>query len=277
MTKSQERVFNVPGVIVWLVAIMGALHVLRVYLLDVETDLELVSALAFVPARLTAQFDAAGVAAVLREIALQGGHAIDFATFFFGDGLFHVWTLLTYAFLHADWAHIGLNSVWLVAFGAPVARRFGSSRFMALFVATALAGAAAHYAFHAYDCLPIIGASAAVSGAMGAALRFVFQPGAPLGLALALRPDDARAYHLRALPLGQALRDRRVLTFIIFWFIMNFGFGVAAQPLGLTDSGIAWEAHVGGFLAGLLFFSAFDPKTPDLSGEVWPGDAERRM
>ena len=156
-----------------------------------------------------------------------------------------------------------MNSIWFAAFGAPVARRFGASRFLALFVVTALAGTLTHWLFHAYDAAPMIGASAAVSGAMGAAVRFVFQPGAPLGLALALRPDEPLAYRLRALPLRHVMRDQRVLTFIIFWFLSNIIFGVGAQPLGLSDGGIAWQAHVGGFLAGLLLFSAFDPKGSD--------------
>jgi membrane associated rhomboid family serine protease len=105
----------------------------------------------------------------------------------------------------------------------------------------------------------------------------VFQPGAPLGLALALRPDEPMAYRLPALPLRQTLQDKRVLTFIIFWFVTNFLFGIAAQPLGLTDGGIAWEAHVGGFLAGLLLFSWFDPKPSDWRSDQPSGRAERPM
>jgi len=65
------------------------------------------------------------------------------------------------------------------------------------------------------------------------------------------------------LPLRDVLRDQRVLTFILFWFLSNLIFGVGAQPLGLSDGSIAWQAHVGGFLAGLLLFSAFDPKGSD--------------
>lgn len=275
--SKRERLFNVPGVILWLVTAMGVIHALRIYLLDLETDYDLLALFAFTPARLTAQFDAAGVAAMLRELALRGGGDIEYATFFFGDASPQPWSLLTYALLHGDWMHFGLNSVWLLAFGAPVARRFGTLRFLALFGVTALAGVAMHYALHAYDPMPIIGASAAVSGAMGAALRFVFQPGAPLGLALALRPDEPLAYRLPALPLRRSLQDRRVLTFIIFWFVTNFAFGVAAQPLGLTEGGIAWEAHVGGFLAGLLLFSLFDPRQLDFWAQAERDRAERPM
>jgi hypothetical protein len=261
--QPRERLFNLPGVILWLILAMGALHFFREHFLTNEEDVALLAAFSFVPARLTAQFDAAGVAAVLRTIALRGGNDIEIATYFLSDGSFQPWTALTYSVLHADWMHFGLNAIWFAAFGAPVARRFGAARFIALFVVTALAGTLSHWLFHAYDATPMIGASAAVSGAMGAALRFVFQPGAPLGLALALRPDEPLAYRLRALPLRHVMRDQRVLTFIIFWFLSNLIFGVGAQPLGLSDGGIAWQAHVGGFLAGLLLFSVFDPKGSD--------------
>ena len=275
--NKRERLFNVPGVILWLVAAMALIHAVRTYVLDADADFTLLASLAFTPARLTAQFDAQGVATALRQLALRGGGDIEYATFFLGDASPQPWTLLTYSFLHADWMHFGLNSIWLLAFGAPVARRFGTARFLALFCVTAVLGVLTHYAMHAYDAMPIIGASAAVSGAMGAALRFVFQPGAPLGLALALRPDEPLAYRLPALPLRRSLQDRRVLTFIIFWFVTNFAFGVAAQPLGLTEGGVAWEAHVGGFLAGLLLFSWFDPKRSDFNLQDEPEHVERPM
>jgi membrane associated rhomboid family serine protease len=266
--SQRERVFNVPGVILGLVVCMGLIHAVRTYVLSIDADFDLLALLAFTPGRLTAHFDASGVASVMRALALRGRGEIEYAEFFFGDGSVQPWTVLTYAFLHADWMHYGLNSIWLVAFGAPVARRFGTVRFLALFVVTAVAGVAAHYALHAHDPMPIIGASAAVSGAMGASLRFVFQPGAPLGNALALNPDDPRAYRLPALSLQETLRDRRVLTFILFWFLTNLAFGLAGQPLGLVEGGVAWEAHVGGFLCGLLLFALVDPKASEVVREI---------
>jgi len=260
----RERLFNVPGVILGLVVGMGLIHALRTYVLTIDADFDLLASLAFTPARLSAHFDASGVASVMRALALRGSGDIEYALFFFGNGSMQPWTVLTYAFLHADWTHYGLNAIWLVAFGAPVARRFGTARFLALFVVTAVAGVATHFVLHAYQPMPLIGASAAVSGAMGASLRFVFQPGAPLGTTLALHPDDPRAYRLPALSLLDTLGDRRVLTFILFWFLTNLIFGLAGQRLGLAEGGVAWEAHVGGFLCGLLLFSLFDPKALDL-------------
>ncbi|MDB5651696.1 MAG: Rhomboid family protein, partial [Hyphomicrobiales bacterium] len=213
-----ERVFNLPAVILLLIASMGLVHAFRLYGMSPEEDISFLGLLAFVPARLTAQFDAAGVAAAFRQLALKGGDAIEFARFFFGDGSPQAWTVLTYSFLHADWVHFGLNSIWLAAFGAPVARRIGAWRFVTLFIITAVAGAAAHYVFHRFDAAPVIGASAAVSGAMAAAIRFVFQPGAPLGQTLGYDGDENAAYHRPALPLSQVLKVRRARTFLLFWF-----------------------------------------------------------
>jgi membrane associated rhomboid family serine protease len=48
----------------------------------------------------------------------------------------------------------------------------------------------------------------------------------------------------------------------LFWFLANFLFGAIPAPLGVTDATVAWEAHIGGFLIGLLAFRWFDPPAP---------------
>ncbi len=55
-----------------------------------------------------------------------------------------VWTFVTYSLLHGSWMHLGVNGVWLLAFGSAVARRFGVLRFLSFFAVTAAAGAAMH-------------------------------------------------------------------------------------------------------------------------------------
>jgi len=62
-----------------------------------------------------------------------------------------------------------------------------------------------------------------------------------------------------ALPLSGVLRDPRVLAFVVVWFGVNFIFGAGSLPIVGEDAPVAWEAHIGGFLAGLLLFSLFDP------------------
>jgi len=109
------------------------------------------------------------------------------------------------------------------------------------------------------DFSPLIGASAADSGLMAAATRFVFQPGAPLGgprgLPLsAIEADDEQPVP----PLRELFGQRRAVVFIVVWMTTNFVFGAGAQALGASEAPVAWIAHVGGFAAGLLAFPLFD-------------------
>jgi membrane associated rhomboid family serine protease len=59
--------------------------------------------------------------------------------------------------------------------------------------------------------------------------------------------------------LWQVLRNPQVLIFLAVWFLINLGFGIGSVPELVGEATIAWEAHIGGFLAGLLLFSFFDP------------------
>ena len=167
-----------------------------------------------------------------------------------------VWTFVTYTVLHGDWLHLAFNAIWLLAFGSAVAWRFGAARFIAFSVLCTAAGAALHLAFHYGEIAPVIGASAAISGYMAAAIRFMFQPGAPLGL---FRIGGADAFKIPAHGIVETLRDRRVALFLLVWFGVNLATGLGSIALGGESSQIAWEAHVGGFIAGLLAFPFFDP------------------
>ena len=98
----------------------------------------------------------------------------------------------------------------------------------------------------------MIGASASISGFMAAAMRFAFQRAGPLGL---LGRDEPSAYRVPALPLTAVLRDPRVLAFLGVWFALNLLFGLGSLSLDGGEQAIAWQAHIGGFLAGLLLLS----------------------
>jgi membrane associated rhomboid family serine protease len=235
----REPLFNIPPVVIFVLAVLAIVHAVRIFFLTEQQDIEFLLNFAFIPARYDSSFVLGG--------ALPGGGA-DF------------WTFVTYAFIHANWTHLGVNAVWLLPFGSAVARRFGATRFLLFLAVTAAAGAALHLATHAGEQFPMIGASAAISGAMAAAMRFVFQHGGPLGL---LRGADERAYHVPAISLSGVLNDARVLLFLAAWFGTNLLFGLGSLPIAGGDQPVAWQAHIGGFLAGLLLFSWFDPK-PDL-------------
>jgi membrane associated rhomboid family serine protease len=167
-----------------------------------------------------------------------------------------VWTFVTYSLLHANLTHLGFNVLWLLPFGSALARRFGAVRFFVFMAVTAAAGALAHLLTHEHAIAPMIGASASVSGTMAAAIRFAFVKGSFLSFS---RGDADAAAKVPALPLSRALRDGRVLGFLAVWFGVNIVFGVGSLAIGAEGASVAWQAHIGGFLAGLLLFSVFDP------------------
>jgi membrane associated rhomboid family serine protease len=90
---------------------------------------------------------------------------------------------------------------------------------------------------------------------MAAAMRFAFQRGGPLGM----WRDREAACRVPAAPLAASLRDPRVIAFLLVWFGVNILFGVFSIGAGGVDQAIAWQAHIGGFVTGLVAFAAFDP------------------
>jgi membrane associated rhomboid family serine protease len=232
----REPIFNIPPVIVAMLAVMALVHAARLFTLTTAQDNELLWLFAFDPVRYGS--------GPLPGGSLPGGMGAD------------IWTFVTYAFLHASWTHLGVNAIWFLAFGSAVARRFGAIRFLLFFCVTAMAGAIAHLlAFGGQDA-PVIGASAAVSGTMAAAMRFAFQRGGPLSFR---RTGGAADYQVPAKPLIALLREPAVIAFIVVWFGINLVFGLWSTPLTGENEVVAWQAHIGGFLAGLLFFGWFDP------------------
>jgi membrane associated rhomboid family serine protease len=245
----REPIFNVPPVVVATVAVLLLVHALRIFVLTGEQNEQFLLSFAFIPAR----YDAS----VLTNGALPGGIAAD------------VWTFFTYAFIHADLLHIGLNLAWLLPFGTALARRFGAWRYVGFMLVVAAAGALAHLISRPGDMVPMIGASAAISGAMAAAMRFVFQQGGPLGVFR--RGGDKDAYRVQAQPLLTTLRDPRFLMFLVVWIGLNALFGLGTVSIGTeADQQIAWEAHIGGFFAGLILFGVFDPVVPRVELDTEP-------
>jgi membrane associated rhomboid family serine protease len=228
-----------------LLVIMFAIHGIRA-LLPLTLDQETLWTFGFVPAR----YDTSLIAD-----QIPGGVGAK------------VWSFLTYSLLHADIAHIGFNMLWMLPFGSAVARRFGGLRFFLFFAVTAVAGAVAHLVTHPHELAPMIGASAAVSGTMAASMRFAFQRGSFLSLR---RGDPDAAARIPALPLSRALRNGRVLAFLGVWFALNIVTGIGAIAIGTHEQSIAWQAHIGGFLAGLLLFSLFDPVPRGPAGDDVP-------
>jgi membrane associated rhomboid family serine protease len=233
----REPAFNIPPVIVAVLAVLALVHAVRVFVLTPAQNNELLWLLAFDPVRY-------GMG-LLPPAALPGGVGAK------------IWTFVTYALLHASWIHLGVNAIWFLPFGSAVARRFGALRFLIFFAVTAAAGALAHLFAYGGQDAPVIGASAAISGTMAAAMRFAFQRGGPLSF---WRTGGDADFRVPAAPLSRVLREPAVLAFLVVWFGINLLFGLISLPSGMGGGEVvAWQAHVGGFLAGLLLFSWFDP------------------
>ena len=251
---AREPVFNLPFVVVACCLVLLALYALYDFASDGAKDWA-IATFAFVPARLAIALD---VAHAQLQTSVQAIPQDTFAALI-GSGGARWWTLVTYAFLHGSWAHVGFNCLWLAVFGAPVARRFAAPRFLLLLLFAAIVGALVQFLAAMASFVPIVGASAAVAGAMGAAVRFVFRPSSEAA-ALFHRSQIDAAFRLPALSLAETFRTRSALVFIVFWFVTNVVFGLFPSLTGVTEGAIAWQAHIGGFLAGLLVFPLLDPR-----------------
>jgi membrane associated rhomboid family serine protease len=248
----REPILTLPGAVTAYVALLAVIH-LRV-LLPPDLEYWTIEVFGFIPKR----YDS-----TLLAIAFPGGTGAK------------VWTFVTYSLLHANLSHIGFNVLWLLPFGSALARRFGTIRFFTFMAVTAVAGALAHLITHEHAVAPMIGASASVSGTMAAAIRFAFVKGSFLSFS---RGDADAAARVPALSLMRALRNTRVLAFLGVWFGVNIIFGIGSIAIGADGASVAWQAHIGGFFAGLVLFSLFDPvprAAPD-AADASSSDASER-
>jgi membrane associated rhomboid family serine protease len=248
----REPILTLPGALTAYVLLLAVIH-LRV-LLPPELENWTIEVFGFIPKR----YDS-----TLLEITFAGGAGAK------------IWTFVTYSLLHANLSHIGFNVLWLLPFGSALARRFGAMRFFVFMAVTAAAGALAHLVTHEHAVAAMIGASASVSGTMAAAIRFAFVQGSFLSFS---RGDADAAARVPALSLTRALRNTRVLGFLGVWFGVNIVFGIGSIAIGADGASVAWQAHIGGFFAGLLLFSLFDPvprAAPDAAGASSPDVSNR--
>jgi membrane associated rhomboid family serine protease len=261
--QSRVPVFNMPGVVTLSIGLLFLIQAVREFVLSDALDVRVVLDLALVPARWTVWFDPDRAAEVVRAAADPGDPSLQaareaFARYIVGEHVLQPWTLVTYALLHGSWMHVIFNSVWLAAFGSPVARRCGALRFGALALAGTAAGGVLHVLVDPLSAGPLVGASAGISALMAAAARFVFQP--PVsgyrGPAWQLPPRRP------AETIPELLRNRTAVSFLAIWLLTNLLFGLVSVPLVGENAAIAWDAHLGGFIAGFLLFPLLDPREP---------------
>jgi membrane associated rhomboid family serine protease len=196
MHAPSEPALNLAPVTARLILLFLAIHLIRL-VLPASIDEALVEATAVVPALYT-----------------QGEFDVSW-----------LWRPFTYMALHGGWLHLVVNLAMLAALGSGVERAIGGKRFLAIFFACGVAGAAAHVAAYPDSTDAIVGASGGISGLFAAVV-------------LAMRQRSGQ----RLLPLAA------------IWIAVM----VVTGALGIGGDGeqnVAWVAHVGGFIAGLLLFS----------------------
>ena len=165
-------------------------------------------------------------------------------------------TLLSSQFLHGGWLHLLGNMLYLWIFGNNVEDTLGHARFTVFYVVSGAVAAAAQTALSAASSVPMIGASGAVSGVLGAYLLLF-----------------PRANVLTLIVFGFFVRIVRVPAILVIglWFVVQFVSGLAtwgtATARGEALGGeTAWFAHLGGFLAGMVLLFALRPRTPGDGG-----------
>jgi len=165
-----------------------------------------------------------------------------------------LWPFLTCSFLHGGWLHL-LGNVWMLwIFGDNVEDRLGPVRFLVFYTLCALLAGAVQFAANPMAEQPMIGASGAVAGVMGAYL--VLYP-------------RARVLMLVPIFFWPFFFEVPALLFLMFWFVLQFYSGALALSGAAGAEGVAWWAHVGGFLGGILLLAVLDRRPPRASRTVW--------
>lgn len=154
--------------------------------------------------------------------------------------------LVTAMFLHGGWFHVLGNMLYLFVFGDNVEDRMGPSRYLAFYLLAGVIGNVAHILANPASTMPAIGASGAVAGVLGAYLV-----------------SFPRARILALLPLVfiWTLTEVPAIFFLLLWFVLQLLRGVAALgAAGRLADTVAWWAHIGGFLSGMVLIRFFRRK-----------------
>ena len=158
-----------------------------------------------------------------------------------GLGRFNYLPFLTSAFLHGDWLHLSVNMWTLWLFGRALEERLGAPRFILFYLACGLVAGLTHFAFNLESGVPVIGASGAIAGVLGA--YTLVHPTARIAI---LTPIlfFPMVFHLPA------------VVYTGLWFVFQVARGIAEFSLPGAAGGIAWWAHIGGLVAGLALIGA---------------------
>lgn len=148
-------------------------------------------------------------------------------------------SLITFMFLHGGFWHLLSNMWFLYIFGDNIEDRLGPLRYLAFYIICGLTSGLSHFAFNYYSAMPTIGASGAIAGVMGA--YFILFPKAKI---LTFIPIFFIPYFI----------EIPAFFFLGFWFVVQF---LSAAGSHGQMAGIAWWAHIGGFIFGIIFLKLF--------------------
>ncbi len=151
--------------------------------------------------------------------------------------------IFTAMFLHGGWLHVGGNMLYLWIFGDNVEDRMGHAKYVIFYLLCGVLATLAHIFTNAGSRVPSLGASGAIAGVLGAYL--VLYP---------------RARVITLVPIFIFLQFIRLPAILLlgFWFVQQFFYGVASIGVHSAQTGgVAWWAHVGGFVSGMLLVNVF--------------------
>ncbi len=147
------------------------------------------------------------------------------------------WPFITNLFLHGSWLHIIANMWFLYLFGDNVEDRMGPLRFLLFYLLAGVAANLVHFIVSRNSTMPVIGASGAIAGVMAAYLRLF---------------PRARIMMLVPVLIFPLFFEVPALFFMLFWFLLQLISGAASLAVSHSGGGIAWWAHVGGFVLGFF-------------------------
>lgn len=170
-----------------------------------------------------------------------------------GAGLLNLVPIVTSMFLHASWLHLIANMWALYIFGDNIEDHLGHFRYFILYLASGVTASLAHIAFNVGSDVPSVGASGAIAGVMGA--YFLLFPSARVLTYLPI-------FFLFWLPAWLVLG---------YWFVVQFlsGAATAITPTGQSTGGVAFWAHVGGFLGGVALIKLFPQRARRYTYANW--------
>ncbi len=152
---------------------------------------------------------------------------------------------VSYMFLHGGWMHIIGNMLFLYIFGHNIEDRMGHFKYLLFYLSTGFIAAFFQIAMNISSQIPMIGASGAISGVLGAYLLFF-----PMSKILTL------------VPIFIFIRLMRIpaVVFILFWFGLQLLFGIGSLSASQSSGGVAFWAHIGGFIGGIILAKSFQKK-----------------